>query len=205
LYDHDCWFDHHGIYDVTLKVPLIIRYPKKLQPNRRVAGFNQLMDLTPTLLDLAGIKSGVKFDGRSLLPMVKGRVASHASSFYLTECTWMRKHGWRTPEWKLIHALEPDFHFKPEVELYNLVEDPDENVNVARQHPDIVAVLEAQMQDHIARRERETGKANPIYNQPHWHGHADVAYFTSSQQAYDTLHIGSAKMAQKLQAGKKGK
>jgi len=205
LYDHDCWFDHHGIYDVTLKVPLIIRYPKKLQPNRRVAGFNQLMDLTPTLLDLAGIKSGVKFDGRSLLPMVKGRVASHASSFYLTECTWMRKHGWRTPEWKLIHALEPDFHFKPEVELYNLVEDPDENVNVARQHPDIVAVLEAQMQDHIARRERETGKANPIHNQPHWHGHADVAYFTSSQQAYDTLHIGSAKMAQKLQAGKKGK
>ena len=30
LYDHECWFDHHGLYDVTLKVPLIIRYPKKL-------------------------------------------------------------------------------------------------------------------------------------------------------------------------------
>ena len=27
LYDHECWFDHHGIYDVTLHVPLIIRYP----------------------------------------------------------------------------------------------------------------------------------------------------------------------------------
>ena len=27
LYDHECWFDHHGIYDNVLHVPLIIRYP----------------------------------------------------------------------------------------------------------------------------------------------------------------------------------
>ena len=40
--------------------------------------------------------------------------------FYIKECTWMRKHGWRIPECKLIIALEPDFHFKPEMELYNL-------------------------------------------------------------------------------------
>ena len=43
----------------------------------------------------------------------------------------MRKHGWRTPQWKLIVALEPDFHFKPEIELYNLIQDPEENDNVA--------------------------------------------------------------------------
>ena len=49
----------------------------------------------------------------------------------------MRKHGWRTPEWKLIHALEPDFHFKPEVELYNLVQDPEENTNLAEQEPEL--------------------------------------------------------------------
>ena len=47
----------------------------------------------------------------------------------------MRKHGWRTPEWKLIVALEPDFHFKPMVELYNLIEYPDENKNVAQKFP----------------------------------------------------------------------
>lgn len=28
LYDHECWFDHHGIYDNVLHVPLIIRYPE---------------------------------------------------------------------------------------------------------------------------------------------------------------------------------
>ena len=56
------------------------------------------------------------------------------------------------------------------------------------------------MEKHIARRERHTGRPNPIYHQPGWHGMSDVAYFTSSQQAYDTLHIGSPKTAQKLQA-----
>ena len=125
LADHDCYFDHHGLYDVTLHVPLILRYPGKMPAGKRVGGYSQHYDLVPTVLDLAGIESGIQFDGRSLLPMVSGEVASHRPEFYITECTWMRKHGWRTPQWKLIEALEPDFHFKPAVELYNLVEDPD--------------------------------------------------------------------------------
>ena len=66
-----------------------------------------------------------------MLPLIRGEKSSHESEFYITECTWMRKHGWRTPQWKLIVALEPDFHFKPEVELYNLVEDPHEDNNLA--------------------------------------------------------------------------
>ena len=198
LYDHECWFDHHGVYDVTLEVPLIIRYPKKMPAGKRVAGYNQHMDLVPTLLELAGIKSDIKFDGKSLMPMVKGKKSSYASSFYITECTWMRKHGWRTPEWKLIHALEPDFHFKPEIELYNLIEDPDENHNLAKKRPDIVASLEQQMQDHIARRKKETGNVNPMDFQKNWAG-GGVDAFESSQQAYDTLHIGNAAAAQKLQ------
>jgi len=199
LYDHECWFDHHGIYDVTLKVPLIIRYPKKVPAGLRVAGYNQHMDLVPTLMELAGIKPGIKFDGTSLMPLVKGDTPSHASSFYISECTWMRKHGWRTPEWKLIHALEPDFHFKPEIELYNLIEDPDENKNLAKQHPDIVKMLMAQMQAHIARRKKETGKANPMDHQEDWSGSGKPS-FSSSQEAYDTLHIGDAAQARKLQA-----
>ena len=37
LYDHDCYFDHHGLYDVTLHVPLILRYPGKM-PGRQTGG-----------------------------------------------------------------------------------------------------------------------------------------------------------------------
>lgn len=200
LYEHECWFDHHGIYDNTLHVPLILRYPEKLPMGKRIRGYNQHKDLVPTLLDLAGVRPHDPFDGQSLLPMARGEVVSHASEFYITECTWMRKHGWRTPEWKLILALEPDFHFKPPIELYNIIEDPEENVNLADTHPDVVALLRGRLEAFIQRRQAETGLPNPIEHQGDWHGHAGLGPFASSQQAYDTLHIGDPKQAAKLQA-----
>jgi arylsulfatase A-like enzyme len=200
LYDHECFFDHHGIYDTVLHVPLIIRYPGTVPAGRRVPGFNQHKDLVPTLLDLAGVDPGIAFDGKSLMPMARGEVASYDSEFYLTECTWMRKHGWRTPEWKLMIALEPDFHFKPTVELYNLVQDPDENRNLAEQEPEVVALLRSRMEAWIAKREKETGFENPMLTQGDWHGHDGIGPFKTSQQAYDTLHIGDPKQAARLQA-----
>jgi len=203
LYDHECYFDHHGLYDQTLHVPLILHYPGHVPAGRRVAGFNRHQDLVPTLLELAGIETDIRFDGRSLMPLVRGEVASYDSEFYITECTWMRKHGWRTPQWKLILALEPDFHWKPPVELYNLVEDPGENHNLAETHPDIVALLRSRMEQWIARREEETGLPNPIHHQGDWHGHDGIGPFTSSQQAYDTLHIGDPAQAARLQAGQR--
>jgi arylsulfatase A-like enzyme len=201
LYDHECWFDHHGIFDTVLHVPLIIRYPGKVPAGVRVSGYNQHKDVVPTLLDLAGVKvKGYPFDGKSLMPMARGEEASHESEFYITECTWMRKHGWRTPEWKLIEALEPDFHFKPPVELYNLVTDPDENVNLADKLPDVVAYLKGRMEQWIAKREKETGLPNPMHHQGDWHGLEGVGPFKTSQQAYDSLHIGDPGQAAKLQA-----
>ena len=200
LYDHECWFDHHGIYDVTLHVPLIIRYPGRVPAGKRVAGYNQHKDLVPTLLELADIKTDIAFDGKSLTPLMNGEIASYDSEFYITECTWMRKHGWRTPEWKLIVALEPDFHFKPPVELYNLIQDPDENNNLVDEHPDIVNVLETRMKNWILQREQETGLTNPIMTQGDWHGQKGVGPFKTSEQAYNTMHIGDAGTAARLQA-----
>jgi arylsulfatase A-like enzyme len=207
LYDHECWFDHHGMYDTVLYVPLIIHYPGKVPAGKRVKGYSQHKDLTPTIMELMEIRekdikwpSDKRFDGQSLMPLIRGEVASRDSEFYITECTWMRKHGWRTPHWKLMIALEPDFHFKPEVELYNLIDDPDENNNIAKSRPDVVAMLRTQMLEWIAKREKETGLPNPIYNQGDWHGKEGVGAFKTSQQAYDTLHIGDPAQAARLQA-----
>ena len=200
LYDHECWFDHHGLYDVTLHVPLIIRYPGRIPAGTRVSGYNQHKDLVPTILDLAEIETGIDFDGDSLMSLVDGTVTSFDSEFYITECTWMRKHGWRTPQWKLMVALEPDFHFKPPVELYNLVEDPDENNNLAEELPEVVNLLKRRMNTWIRKRVRATGKRNPMLTQGDWHGHDGVGAFKSSQQAYDTMHIGDPNQAASLQA-----
>ena len=56
------------------------------------------------------------------------------------------------------------------------------------------------MEAFIAKRTSETGRPNPILSQPGWHGHEGIDYFTSSQQAYDTLHIGNPEQAAKLQS-----
>ena len=203
LYEHDCYFDHHGMYEPTLVVPLVLRWPGKVPSGVRVSEHSLISDIMPTVLELLGVKAGLPFTGRSLAPLFGvGRRARTAvppvSEFYITEATWMRKHGWRTPEWKLIHALEPDFHFKPEIELYNLVKDPLEQHNVADQEPEVVALLEARMQKWIAKREKETGRTNPMFTNLNWHGHGGGP-FKTSQQAYDTMYIGGPKQAQKLQ------
>ena len=196
LYDHDCYFDHHGMYDCTLVVPLVLRWKGHLPEGKRYADYCQLKDLTPTLLELMGIDTGLPFDGRSLMTLVRGEKREAEPEFYITECTWMRKHGWRTPEWKLMVALEPDFHFKPEVELYNLIKDPEENHNLAEEEPEVVQMLKNRMLAWIDKREKETGRTAPIYT----NFLRPEGPFKTSEEAYMGKYIGGIAEAVKLQA-----
>ena len=195
LNDHDCHYDHHGIYDPTLVVPFALKL-KGCCGGRRIADYCQLKDVVPTILNILGIDdTGIKFDGRNM--MDKKRVKE--PEMYITEATWMRKHGWRTPEWKLIVALEPDFHFKPEIELYNLINDPSEYDNLAQKEPEVVKLLSDRMNAFIKKREAETGRQNPVIsNATKWNGCGKA--FESSEEAYNSLHIGDPAEAQKLQA-----
>ena len=82
--------------------------------------------------------------------------------------------------------------------LYDLVQDPDENENIAQQNPDVVKILEKRMARFIRKRQTRTGSPNPMLTQGAW---APGAPFKSSRSAYNTLHIGGPKQANKLQAG----
>lgn len=187
LYDHDCHFDHHGLYEPTLVVPLIYYWPGKVPAGNRINAYSAHEDLIPTILDVCGLKGlakGVKFDGVSLKKYFDQPEASPRSEFYISECTWMRKHGWRTPIWKFWDALEPDFHGKPPVELYNLIEDPEEKENLAEKEPAVVELLRARMNAWIAKRCKKTGKGSPILD----------------YQIGVDKHIGSVATAKKLQS-----
>jgi arylsulfatase A-like enzyme len=165
LYDHGCYFDHHGLYEPTLHVPLIIRFPDGRGAGTRVPGFVLHEDLVPSLLEVlgqGGLAERERMDGRSWVPLIQGERPNNHTEFYITECTWMRKRGWRTPQWKLIDALEPDFHGKPAVELYNLLDDPTEQDNLADREPRIVQCLKDRMTAWVEKRLSETGKPDPI-------------------------------------------
>ncbi len=189
LTEHDIYFDHHGLYEPTLHVPLIYHLPGEIPKGRRIRGFVLQQDLTPTVLEIMGygrIPSRLHMDGRSVMPLVRGERPSNCSEFYISECTWMRKRGWRTPQYKYIEALEPDFHNKPPVELYDLIEDPLEERNIADERPEVAAALKTRMEKWVGRRLTETGKPDPI-----------MGYEIGLDR-----RIGSVKRAQDLQAAK---
>ncbi len=201
LDEHSCWFDHHGLYDCTLVVPLAFRMPGRVPAGMRFDDTVQLKDVTPTLLDLMGVDTaGMTFEGRSLTGRMRGETLPAESEMYITECTWERKHGWRTPQFKLIEALEPDFHYREPVELYDLLRDPGENRNIAAEQPETVKFLHDRMTAHIKGREAVTGRENPMVNNLDWHGIAGHGPFKSSDEAYNTMHIGDPEAARKLQA-----
>ncbi|MDQ3700965.1 MAG: sulfatase-like hydrolase/transferase, partial [Chloroflexota bacterium] len=146
LDDHECWFDHHGLYEENVHVPLLMRLPGRIPAGRRVPGFARLTDVAPTVLEAIGhgdAAAAEGMEGESLWPVVGGIQAQRVrrEELYLTECTWMRKRAWRRGDWKLIQALEPDFHDFPPLELYNLAEDAGERRNLATTRPEIVAEL----------------------------------------------------------------
>jgi len=187
LYDHEIYFDHHGLYEPTLVVPMIYYWPGKVPMGVRSRAYTLHEDLMPTVLDICGLSKfakGVKFDGTSTVPYFSDTKGSPRSDFYISECTWQRKQGWRTPIWKFWHALEPDFHGKPPVELYNLIEDPEESINLAAKRPDVVKFMRSCMNAWIEKRARETRKPNPI-----------LEYKLGGKK-----YIGSIATAKKLQA-----
>jgi arylsulfatase A-like enzyme len=189
LTEHDIYFDHHGLYEPTLHVPLIYRLPGRVPEGLRVGGFVLQQDLAPTVLELMGfgdIPAKVGMDGRSAVPIIEGKRGANYSEFYITECTWMRKRGWRTPQYKYIEAMEPDFHNKPPVELYDLIKDPLENNNIADERPEVVGALKARMEGWVSRRLSETSKPDPI-----------LGYEIGLDRK-----IGSISTARKLQAAK---
>lgn len=65
----------HNVYEDTLRVPLIVHWPRQFARGRTYAGLTELIDLYPTLLELTGITrpvGGYELAGRSLVPILTG-------------------------------------------------------------------------------------------------------------------------------------
>ncbi|WJH37558.1 sulfatase [Paenibacillus sp. CC-CFT747] len=94
LTEHDIYWDHCGLYETTVNVPVLLRYPGKLPEGLRVKGLVQQVDLMPTLLEAAGVEVPPGLDGRSLWPSMEGKEEGTREEIYLSECAWQASRGW---------------------------------------------------------------------------------------------------------------
>jgi arylsulfatase len=157
------YYDHHGLYEGNVHVPLIFYWPGTVPAGRRVPGFVQNLDFMPTYLELSGLPDSVGCEGRSLVPCYQGLRDGNYDEVYLSEATWQVKRAVRNHKWKLIQSLGPDPHGRPLQELFDLEADPTEQNNIAEQRPEIVAELKGRLDAWVARRLQETGRdADPI-------------------------------------------
>lgn len=166
LDDHAGHFDHHGLYEGDIRVPLLIRFPKGKHGGKRIDALVSNVDIAPTIFDVLGLPKPRQFEGRSLMPLIRGEKKEQYKALYLGEATYQCKRGVRTREWKLIRALSTsarhNWHGDGKVELYNLVKDPMEQTNVVHMWPSVRKELEARLDTWLEKQKRKWGHDDPI-------------------------------------------
>lgn len=122
-----------NLYDQSLRVPAIVRWPGVVAPGSRSALTTSNLDWFPTLLEIAGVATPDDHqpDGRSLVPVLRGAPpADWCDDLYLeySMINYGRAYlrGYRTPEWKLVlDLMDPSRN-----ELVHLAKDPAETHNL---------------------------------------------------------------------------
>jgi len=159
--EHDAWFDHAGLYDSVTHVPLIMWAPGRI-PAVESSAMVTLTDVMPTVLETLELPAADGIDGRSLFPLMRGEVQDHRDAVMLSEATWQAARGVRTPDWKYIRFLQTTIYGRDGVELYDLANDPHEQVNVADRHPEVVAQLGGRLDHWVSA--QLGGRADPMHS-----------------------------------------
>ncbi len=159
LYQRHKYFFHQcSVYDSVLQLPLIVRYPQQIEPNQRIQATIQSLDFAPTILEILGISIPPDFKGRSLVSMMTQTEAAGTPARKATAGVTFAELGpeiesVRTSKWRLV--LNPNqarvqagrgeagrsCYMVGKAELYDLRVDPNEQVNVISQHPEVAAEL----------------------------------------------------------------
>jgi N-acetylglucosamine-6-sulfatase len=142
LGDNGFFFGEHGLtverrfaYEEGIRTAFYLRYPKRIAAGTKLGQMILTIDIAPTLIELAGGKPGDTVQGRSLVPLMRGRTKKWRRSFlceYWSEGAWpwivgMGYKAVRTERWKYIHWTQ----HQGMAEMYDLEKDPYELQNLA--------------------------------------------------------------------------
>ncbi len=161
--DHGEMLGQHGLlqkqtlYEGAVRVPTLMRWPQRIPAGLRVDAVSEHVDLSATLLDLAGVEAGMPLDGRSLRGLLSPAGDATWDDLALSEMLtdgarrpgdldpsgapaglcWMLRAG----RYKLI------WHVGAESALFDLEADPDERVDLSRdlRHAERLAELRARL------------------------------------------------------------
>ncbi len=157
------YYDHHGLYEPDVRIPLIMRHPE-LGEGVRVDEVVTQEDIAPTILDLLGRGELLRqATGRSLLPLIRGE-GEGRGHVILVENTRMTKRAIRAGRWKLVQTLRDDPYGRPAgyVELYDLGRGEEENL--AESEPELVRELLGMLEYEYRR--LLGGRGDPLILQP---------------------------------------
>ena len=139
LGDNGFIFGEHGLidkrcaYEESIRIPMLMRYPKSLKPGTTVEKIVANIDVAPTLLEVAGIPAPKTMNGRSFWALAKGEGIPDWRKYLLYEYYWERNY----PQTPTTHAVIGEtfkyirYHGVWDLdELYNTKADSKERTNL---------------------------------------------------------------------------
>jgi arylsulfatase A-like enzyme len=145
--DQGFFLGEHGLYDKrlmyeeALRMPFLVRWPGRIKPRSRSKGMILNVDFAPTILVAAASPPHPEMQGRSFVPLLKGKIPSDWRKsmyyrYYYSHFKTEPHYGVRTYEYKLIYFNRID-----QWELYDLKNDPAEMNNLCN-NPDYRDVVQ---------------------------------------------------------------
>jgi arylsulfatase A-like enzyme/uncharacterized membrane protein YbhN (UPF0104 family) len=143
FYEHGGWWHGLSLYDEQIAVPLIIKLPGNQYGGKTNPHLARHVDLAPTVAQVTGTTVSPLWQGRSLFNEAYGAGNEGTEKVYAhLNFEGILLRALRTQTYKQIHANEGNKREYAPVELYDLIADPGEQVNLVGQ-PDLADILES--------------------------------------------------------------
>jgi arylsulfatase A-like enzyme len=144
--EHNGYSHTYKLYDELIRVPMLVHSPETAPG--RIEELTGSIQIAPTILEFAGIQpcKAADFDSESFLSLLRGE--SYGSKQFILSEAGPVPHDHlcvRTKEWKLVWKRAGTVK-----ELYHLVRDPAEKINVASKEPRVVEQLESHIRAHLS-------------------------------------------------------
>jgi len=169
--DHGENFGDHGLavhplclYDSLLRVPLIMKYPDIAPTNQKIQGLVSLVDLYPTMTQAAQVKDTQVIDGKSLFQSDKDGTHDFVCAEYgaLHTEAFGGLNAWSLPESTRNKLTKIDrgckairtstfkyILWRDREELYNIRDDPDELLDISKEHPQVTKELKKKLANTV--------------------------------------------------------